>query len=242
MLVHQMPDEKFPEWMDKTGLHTVGIVTLDDGERMTAEVVGFDEESWELIVDVISSNRPHPKSKQEGRAIPVSSVVSFEPQPSAAQPWPHSDPCRHSSFSLARFALMATLFLSWTLGSLPLFFLLQKEPYGFQVTSAIVYTIFEAWFTFAATRSWSRFLFTCPAVQPQFPPLLLRHLGFLVALVALQTAALAAYPHLPDWWHVESRKGMTPFAAALLFSCMGLAFVQVFTNRRLLERAHREFS
>lgn len=87
-------------------------------------------------------------------------------------------------------------------------------------------------------------MFTCPAVQPQLFRLLWRHLGFLVALFALQTGALAVRPHLPAWWNTDSggsRSG-PPFELALLFLCAGLAWIQIFTNRRLLDRAHREFS
>src|SRR5271156_721909 len=100
---------------------------------------------------------------------------------------PDADPCRGTSFSFARFVLMATLFLCLTVGSLPLFFLLMKRPYGFQAASAILYTIFGVFFTFARTGSRTGkdlppYMFTCPAVQPQFSRLLRRHVAFLVAL------------------------------------------------------------
>src|ERR1700734_4074887 len=113
------------------------------------------------------------------------------------------DPCRSTSFSLARFVLMATLFLCMTVGSLPLFFLLMKRPYGFQAASGIVYTIFVVFFTFARTGSRTGkdlppYMFTCPAVQPRLSRLLRRHLGFLVVLFALQAAALASRPNLPE--------------------------------------------
>jgi hypothetical protein len=85
-------------------------------------------------------------------------------------------------------------------------------------------------------------MFTCPAVQPQFSRLLGRHLGFLVVLFVLQTAALAARPNLPAWWNIADRKGTTPFDLALALLCFGLGYAQVFTNRSLLDRAHREFS
>ena len=140
---------------------------------------------------------------------------------------------------------MTTLFLSWTIGSLPLFFLLMKRPYGFQEASVVVYTIFVVFFTFARTgtrtgKDTPPYMFTCPAVQPQVPRLLWRHLAFLVALFVLQTLALAVRPNLPDWWNT-GREG-TPFEMVLMFLCGGLGFAQVFTNRRLLDRAHREFS
>jgi hypothetical protein len=163
------------------------------------------------------------------------------------QQWPYSDPCRGASFSFARFVLMATLFLCMTVGSLPLFFLLMKRPYGFQAASAIVYTIFVVFFTFAHTGSRAGkdllpYMFTCPAVQPQFSRLLWRHLGFLVVLFALQTAALATRPNLPEWWNREDSKGGTPFDVALMVLCVGFGYTQVFTNRSLLDRAHRDFN
>jgi hypothetical protein len=241
----KMADRELPLWMDKADLGTVAVLTLDDGECLTAEVRDFDDETDELTVDVVSSNRTHPNSSQRSRAIPIRRVVSFEPRPRAEQPWPYSDPCRSTSFSFARFVLMATLFLCTTIGSVPLFLLLMKRPYGLQTASAIIYTIFAVFFTFARTgtrtgKDLPPFMFTCPAVRPQFSLLLWRHLGFLVALFALQTLALAVRPNLPDWWNTD--RGETPFEIALLFLCVGLGYAQVFTNRRLLDRAHREFS
>jgi len=170
----------------------------------------------------------------------------LQPQSRVAQPWPHSDPCRDRSFSFGRFVFMAALFLCMTVGSLPLFFLLVKRPYGLQAASAIVYTIFAVFFTFARTggrtgKDLRPYMFTCPAVQPQFSRLLGRHLGFLVVLFAFQTAALAVRPSLPAWWNIADRKGTTPFDLALMLLCFGLGYAQVFTNRSLLDRAHREF-
>jgi len=243
-ILSKMTDTELPRWMDKADVGTVAVLTLDDGEHLTAEVRDFNDETDELIVDVVSRNRTHPDS-QRSRAISIRRVVSFEPRPREEQPWPHSDPCRGTSFSFARFALMATLFLCLTVGSVPLFLLLMKRPYGFQEVSAITYTIFAVFFTFARTgtrtgKDLPPYMFTCPAVQPQFSRLLWRHLGFLGALFALQALALAVRPKLPNWWNAD-RSG-TPFEIALLFLCVGLGYAQVFTNRRLLDRAHREFS
>ncbi len=155
------------------------------------------------------------------------------------------DPCRDRSFSPARFVLMLALFLSMTVGSLPLFFLLMKEPYGFQAASAVVYTLFEVFFTFARTGSRGGkdlppYMFTCPAVRPQLPRLLRRHVGFLIALFAIQTVALTVRPHLPAWWNTGVRG--TPFDIALMLLSVGLGYTQVFTNRSLLEGAHRELA
>lgn len=142
---------------------------------------------------------------------------------------------------------MTTLFLCMIAGGLPLFFLLIDRPYGVQSASAIVYTIFVVFFTFARTgtrtgKDLPPYMFTCPAVQFQFSRLVRRHLGFLVVLFALQTAALATRPSLPEWWNIEDRKGGTPFDLTLMLLCIGLGYAQVFTNRSLLDRAHRDFS
>ena len=241
-----MPDMELPGWMDKADVGTVGVLTLNDGESLTGEVRDFDIDKNELIVDVISSENTHPSGRQRSRAIPISHVVSFEPRTRADQPWPYSDPCRGTPFSLARFALMTTLFLCMTIGGVPLFLLLMKRPYGIQAASTIPYTIFVVFFTFARTgtrtgKDLPPYLFTCPAVQPQFSRLLLLHLGFLVALFAMQTLALTIHPKLPDWWNVEGRRGtLSEFALTILCVCLG--YTQVFSNRRLLDRAHREFS
>jgi hypothetical protein len=142
---------------------------------------------------------------------------------------------------------MTTIFLCLVVGSLPLFLLLSDGAYGLQEASIITYTLFELFFTFATTGSRGGpdlppFKFTCPAVEPQLPRLFWRHIGFLAALFAIQTTMLAARSHLPDWWNMQDRKGGTPFDAALFLLCFGLAWVQVRTNRSLLDRAHREFS
>ncbi len=231
-----------PQWLDKVESGGTGVLTLDDGKQMTVGVVEFDDDRRELVVEVIPPNHSQSNGERGHRSISIDHVVSFEPQSPEARPWPYSDPCPCGPFSFARFALMSTMFLSWTFGSIPLFLLLIKKPYGLQEASAISYTLFVVWLTFAATRKWRRFKFTCPAVEPEIPRLLFRHLGFLVALFALQAAALAVRPHLPDWWNIEDAKGETPFVPAFMFLCMGLAFAQVLTNRSLLERAHREFS
>jgi hypothetical protein len=240
-----MVHRELPQWMGEADVGTVACLTLDHGESLTAEVRDFDDERDELIVDVVSSNRTHPNSSERRHAIPIHRVVSFEPRPRAEQPWPYSDPCRDTSFSLPRFALMAALFVSWMIGSLLVFFLLMKRPYELQEASAITYTIFAVFFTFARTgtrtgKDLPPYMFTCPAVQTQFSRLLWRHAGFLVALFALETLALAIRPNLPDWWNTDSRG--TPFETALLVLWVGLGLAEVFTNRRLLDRAHREFS
>jgi hypothetical protein len=93
-----MPDAELPQWLDKADVGTVAVLTLDDGECLTAEIRDFKDEQNELVVDVISSNRPYPESGQRSRTISVRRVVSFDPRSRAEQPWPYSDPCRGTSF------------------------------------------------------------------------------------------------------------------------------------------------
>lgn len=235
-----------PEWLDKADVGMVGVLALENGERITAEVVGLNEERDRLSVKVIAPDGHPRSSRRNHRVIPLRRIISFEPQPHLMERWPFSDPCRGRTFSPPRFILMTTIFLSATVGSIPLFLLLVSRSYGLQAASMITYTLFEVFFTFARTgirggHDLPPFKFTCPAVEPQLSRLLWRHLGFLVALFLLQTAMLAVRPHLPYWWNVQDRKGGTPFDVALLFLCFGLAWTQVRSNRSLLDRAHREF-
>ncbi|MGD0547907.1 MAG: hypothetical protein ABR991_08785, partial [Terracidiphilus sp.] len=116
-----MPDSEFPKWLDKTEDSMVGVLMLDNGEKITAQILKFDEESGEVVYEVISPNHPHPKSGKKCQTILASSVVDFDPQSPTEQPWPYSDPCRNMNFSLPRFALMTMMFLSMIVGGIPLF-------------------------------------------------------------------------------------------------------------------------
>ena len=236
-----------PQWLDKADVGTVGVLVLENGERIAAEVVGLNEEGDRLSVKVISPDSLSRNGHRSHSSTPLHQIASFEPQPQLMKQWPFSDPCRGRTLSRPRFLLMSTIFLCMTVGSVPLFLLLISWPYGLQVASIIAYTLFEVFFTFATTGGPSGpnvpgYKFTCPAVEPQVPRLLWRHVGFLVALFVLQTAMLAVRPHLPNWWIVHDRKGSTPFDGALYLLCFGLGWAQVRNNRSLLDRSHREFS
>lgn len=247
-MLPKMPDTGLPQWLDNVDSNTVGVFTLDDGERLTADVLDFNDKRAELNVEVISSNRSSPHARQRHRAIPVDSVISFEPQPRAAQPWPYSDPCRSAPYSGPRFVL-TTLFVSVMLVSMLLFAFPPNWPYVIQEVSAIAYTTFIAFFTFASIgtrtgRTLHPYLFTCPAVRTQFSRLLWRHVLFLAALLVLETLALALHPRLSDWWDTPNSanwRAGTPFENTLLLLCCVLASAQGFTNRRLLDRSHRKF-
>jgi hypothetical protein len=174
-----MPDTEFPQWLDKTEESYFGVLTLDNGEKITAQIIKFDEESGEVVFEVISPNHLHLNDGEKRQTILACRVVDFNPQSPTAQPWPYSDPCRNMKFSLPRFALMSMIFLSMTLGSIPLFLILTKRPYGVQEASAIAYSLFDVFFTFAATRGFRPYSFICTAVQPQIPRLLVCHSAFL---------------------------------------------------------------
>jgi hypothetical protein len=239
-----------PEWLDKADVGTLGVLTLANGERITAQVVGLSEEGDRLSVQVIPSEgftRKGLRTRRSHRYIPLHRIASFKPEPDLMEKWPYSDPCRDLSISHPRSDLLTIIFLSMTIGSVPLFLFLVKRPFGLQQASIVTYTLFEVFFTFAhhGTRSGPDvppFKFSCPAVEPQIPRLLWRHLGFLFALVVLQTAMLVTRPHWPSWWLMTDRKGMTPFDGAFFLLCFALAWTQILTNRAFLNRAHREFS
>ena len=94
-------------------------------------------------------------------------------------------------------------------------------------------------YTFSRNRNnMQPFLLSCPAVRRQIPLLIRRHLGFLVALLLLQTTALRLLPHLPAYLITPKSTDVSPFALILgvLFGC--LAVVQILSNRSLLKHAH----
>lgn len=237
-----------PEWLDKAVVGTLGVLTLANGERITAQIVGLNEGEDRLSVQVIPSagfTRKGFPTRRSHRYIPIQRIASFEPQPHLLEQWPFSDPCRHKS-SGPRLLLMSAIFLCMVVGS-PILATPIGRPYGLQAASVIPYTLFVVFFTFATTGSRSGgnvpgYKFTCPAVETQIPRLLWRHLICLFALFVLETAALAVHPRLPDWWNIQDKKGSTPFGIALWFLGIGLAMTQILTNKSLLNRAHREFS
>jgi hypothetical protein len=238
-----------PEWLDKADAGALGVLTLSTDERITAQIVGLNEEGDRLSVQVIPAEgftRKGLRTHRSHRYIPLHRIASFDPRPDLMEQWPFSDPCRHKS-SGPRILLMSAISLCMTVGSMLLVVLLRGTTYGLQVASLVFYTLFVLFFTFATTGSRGGgnvpgYKFTCPAVEPQIPRLLWRHLICLVVLFVLETAALAVHSYLPDRWNIQNKKGSTPFEIALLFLGIGLAMTQIFTNKSLLNRAHREFS
>ncbi len=238
-----------PEWLNKADVGALGFLTLANGERISVQVVGLNEEGDRLSVQIIPSERFTRRGLRARKSysdIPFHSIACFEPRPDLMEQLPYSDPCRSKS-SGPRLLLMSAILLCMTVGSLLLVVLLKGTPYGLELASPIFYTFVVLFFTFATTGSRGGgnvpgYKFTCPAVESQIPLLLWRHLICLVALLVLETAGQAVHSYLPDWWNIQDRKESTPFEIALLLIGMGLAMAQIHSNKSLLNRAHRDFS
>jgi hypothetical protein len=121
-------------------------------------------------------------------------------------------------------------------------FAMADLPYGIQLGSLIPYTAFVALGTFSAQRGMQPYFFECSIVQQTMPRLLRRHCSFLVAIVLLETIALRLTRYMPPTWLSRTGKDGSPFAISLSVICLCIASVQVFTNRTLLERAHKKSS
>ena len=115
-------------------------------------------------------------------------------------------------------------------------------PYGIQLGSLIPYTAFVALSTFSAVRGLQPYFFECSIVQQTMPRLLRRHGGFVAAIVLLETIALYLTRYMPASWLTAHGRDGSPFAITLFVLCLCIASVQVFTNRTLLERAHKKSS
>jgi hypothetical protein len=148
------------------------------------------------------------------------------------------DPCLTQKGSMLRFTVLTLLFFTMLAGVVFLI-LFANRPYGIQVGSSVMYTAAVALYTFSRNRNnMQPFLLSCAAVRGQIPTLIRRHLGFLAALVLVQTTALKFRPKLPE--PLITPRGTDPslFAVLLGILCACLAVVQVLSNRSLLERAH----
>jgi hypothetical protein len=144
------------------------------------------------------------------------------------------------TYSADRFIIFTAAFLTMLPGSLILFIWLGDTPYGIQFASIIGYSAATVLYTFSANRGMQRYLFKCPYVRSQFRRLVVRHIGFLVALFLLQTAILSIRPRLSPWWMTASvgPRGMPPFILVMFTFCGALLLAEIMTNRSLLERTH----
>lgn len=242
-----MTRAQLPQWMYRARAGTVGVLTLDDGERLTVDVRRISDQRDRLIVDVVAPTTGGANGDHPSREIPVARVVNFEPGHRAALPWPYSDPCRGRPFPRARLALMGTLFLGFTVGPVAMIPLVEV-PYGLQIITGVAYTLWVTFLTFARVRSNTStplpsYLFTCPAVRPQLARLLLHHVGFLVVFFTIEGLAVTISPKLPAWWTSESGPhSVAPLFTAVLILCIALSYAEIGTSRWLIDRAHREFS
>lgn len=121
-------------------------------------------------------------------------------------------------------------------------FAMANLPYGVQLGSLIPYTSFVALGTFSAQRGMQPYFFECSIVQQSMPQLFRRHCCFLAAIVVLETIALHLTQYMPESWLEKNGRDGSPFFITLSILCVCLAFVQVFTNRTLLEQAHEKGS
>ena len=155
---------------------------------------------------------------------------------------PSEDPCvEPSRFSWSRFCFFTLIFLIFLPGGISLFFFFDKTRIGIEVASVASYTAGVILYTFSSNRGMQRYLFSCPFVRAELPRLALRHVGFLIALIALQTGAFLIQPHLSPFWLNASgaKRSLPPFVDALFVAGGVLLLAEVITNRSLLDRAHK---
>jgi hypothetical protein len=224
----------------------VATLVLEGGETTIAQILRIDPDDNTLIADVLGSNPPHPGSDQHASAIPLGRILSVTPAPAGFAPrraLPPPDPCRFPVTDMPRrIAFMMLFFLILGPGAGFLFYWLSGKPYGIQCASMIVYSAAVPFLTFTRTRGLKRhYLFRCPFVRPQLPQLAVRHAGFLAALFILQTAAFQYQSRLPAFMTTGTVGGMPTFDFVLLVITMGLGYIQVFTSRKLLDRAHLNY-
>ncbi|MGI4826812.1 MAG: hypothetical protein ACRYFU_01255 [Janthinobacterium lividum] len=113
-------------------------------------------------------------------------------------------------------------------------------PFSLQLGSFLPYTAFVFIATFSAQRGQQPYFFECPIVEGVMPRLIRRHIISLLIIVTLETIAVLLKRHIPASWVVAKGRDGSPFAIGLCVMCIGIAGVQIFTNRSLLERAHLE--
>jgi hypothetical protein len=113
-------------------------------------------------------------------------------------------------------------------------------PFGVQIGSLVPYTALVLLGTFSAQRGQKPYFFECPIVHRTMPRLVRRHGYFLLGIVAIETIGFQMTRYMPASWLIAKGRDGSPFTMALCVICLCIAFTQIFTNRALLERAHRE--
>jgi len=117
-------------------------------------------------------------------------------------------------------------------------FVLTDLPFGIQIGSLIPYTSFVFLTTFSAQRGQQPYFFECPVVRQMMPRLIRRHAAFLATAVLLETIAFHSVRYMPVSWLRGNGKSDSPYTITLCFLCLCIAFVQILSNRSLLERGH----
>ena len=113
-------------------------------------------------------------------------------------------------------------------------------PFGVQLGSLMPYTCLIVLGTFSAQRGQQPYFFKCAIVQSTMNGLVRRHILFVIALVLIKTFAIYATRYMPPSWLIAKGRGGSPVATSLFIFSLCLAFVQMLSNRLLIERAHRE--
>jgi hypothetical protein len=151
-----------------------------------------------------------------------------------------SAPClcyNHEPSTFDRPALWIPIIIAM-FASCAILFAMADLPCGIQIGSLVPFTAFVALGTFSAQRGMQPYFFECQIVQKTMPRLLLRHVGFVVAIVLLETIALYLTRYMPASSLTSNGRDNSPFAISLCIICVCLGGVEAFTNRSLLEKAH----
>lgn len=235
-----MPHTETTDWLDKTRAGVIGVFRYRDGRELAAKIIGVMDSLNELVVEVVPAKAPFSEEEPKRQIISIDEVLSFDPLPEESQSSLRSDLCDPPIFSPGRFAALTIIFLGWIAGSMFLAILHLQGRLRLWEAAVVCYSLFQLFFTFARTRGFRPYSFSCPIVKRQVPRLLSFHLAFLAVLVSLLTIAFHVRPNLPAWWNVEDQKGATPFVVLVGLLCYSLAFGQLFINRSLLARAHKQ--
>jgi hypothetical protein len=114
--------------------------------------------------------------------------------------------------------------------------------FGVQCASVIPYTAFVFLATFSAQRGQQPYFFECSRVDGLLPRLGRLHIGFLAAVLFLETTGFYLTRFMPSSWLVAKGKDGSPFGITLFILCMSIAFAQVLAGRSILKRAHLQSS
>jgi hypothetical protein len=126
--------------------------------------------------------------------------------------------------------LVVVMFVSY-------FFLLEWDDriYGVLLGSVVPYTAFVILGTFSALRGQRPYFFECPVVRGSLLRLTLRHGGFLLAVMVIESVAFFVKTDL-----LAAGGNGSPSSEVLSIPLLIIAMVEIWTNRSLLERVHQQ--